>query len=374
MGHAYTPGLKVSPAADFVRQRMLPIPGDVLVKQGDSVGPESVVARALLPGNVVTLNVARQLGVAAADIADVLLVAEGDHVSQGQPVARSKGIFGLMKQTVEAPTTGVFESVSKVSGQALFREAPIPVDVKAYVGGVISEIVAGFGAHVDSRGTMVQGIFGIGPEVSGPIALTGAGRDQPLRPADIKPEHKGAVLVGGSLAPLDTLRAAIAIGVAALVTGGIDARDLTELLGYDLGVAITGNETVGLTLVVTEGFGPLTMARKTHELLAARVGQLASVSGATQIRAGVLRPEVLVPHEVAHVEQTEVDTGIMHVGSVVRIIRDPHFGELGKVIALPHEPAVLDTEAKVRILTVALQGGERVTLPRANVELVDEQL
>ena len=32
MGHAYTPGLKVSAAAEFIRIRTLPIPGEVLVK------------------------------------------------------------------------------------------------------------------------------------------------------------------------------------------------------------------------------------------------------------------------------------------------------------------------------------------------------
>lgn len=373
MGHAYTPGLKVSAAADFVRQRSLPIRGEVLVRQGDTVEPDTVVARALLPGNVATLNLSRQLGMASADLDDVMLVGEGDSVEKGQAIARSKGIFGLMKQTVESPTTGVLESISKVSGQALFREAPIPVDVKAYVGGTVSEIDEGFGVHVDSRGTMVQGIFGIGPETSGKLVMIGSGIDQPLRPADFLPEHRGAVVVGGSLAPMDALKAAVDAGVAAVVTGGIDAKDLTELLGFDLGVAITGNEDVGLTLVVTEGFGSLAMSGKTHELLAARAGRLASVSGATQIRAGVLRPEVLVPHEVDAVEQTEVDTGIMHPGSIVRIIRDPHFGELGQVVELPPEPAVLDTEARVRILTVTLKSGEQLTLPRANVELVDEQ-
>lgn len=374
MGHAYTPGLKVSDAAEFIRARILPIPGEVLVKQGDKVEPETVVARALLPGNVVTANLARLLGVAAADIMELLLVKEGDSVQKDQPVARSKGIFGLMKQTATAPTTGVFESVSKVSGQAIFREAPIPVEVKAYVGGIVSEVEPTFGVHVDSRGTMVQGIFGIGPEVSGPIVMAGDDPARPLLPTDVKPEHAGAVLVGGSLARLDTLRACIDAGVHALIIGGIDAADLKDLLGYDLGVAITGNETVGLTLVVTEGFGQLAMSGKTHRLLGERAGQIASVSGATQIRAGVMRPEVLVPSEVHQIEQTEVDTGLMHINSTVRIIRDPHFGELGRVTELPAEPHKLDTEAAVRILTVALKDGQHVTLPRANVELVDERL
>ena len=57
----------------------------------------------------------------------------------------------------------------------------------------------------------------------------------------------------------------------------------------------------------------------------------------------------------------------------MRIIRDPHFGALGRVAELPPEPRRLDTEASVRILTVTLADGRCVTLPRANVELVDER-
>ncbi len=374
MGHAYTPGLKVSAAAEYSRRRILPIPGEVLVKQGDQVGPDTVVARALLPGNVVTLNLAQKLGVAAADLADLMLVADGADVTEGQSIAQSKGIFGFMKQTAESPTTGTLESVSKVSGQAIFREPPIPVEVKAYVAGTIASVSEGLGVEVEARGTMVQGIFGIGPETSGPIVLATDDPSRPLTAGDLTEEHRGAVVVGGSIAGLAALRRAVEIGAAAVIVGGIDAADLKQLLGYDIGVAITGHESVGVTVVITEGFGELAMAHKTFRLLSEAAGRVASVSGATQIRAGVLRPEVLAPGEITQVEKTAVDTGLLEIDSSIRIIRDPHFGSLGTVVELPPEPAALDTEAKVRILTVALPDGERVTLPRANVELVDETL
>jgi len=374
LGHAYTPGLKVSAAAEYVRSRLLPIRGEVLVAIGDHVQPQTVVARALLPGNVVSLPLARALGVAAADLAELLLVKEGDAVLKDQPVARSRGVFGLMKQTALAPTTGVLESVSRVSGLALFREAPLPVDVKAYVAGTIAGVTPGFGATVASRGTMVQGIFGIGPEVAGPVTVACTDPARPMRVDDVHPGHRGQVLLGGALADLAVLRRCIEVGVAALITGGIDAADLQGLLGFDLGVAITGDETVGLTVVVTEGFGPLAMSARTHRLLARAAGRIASVSGATQIRAGVLRPEVLIPEPVESIEVTAVDSGLLALQSLVRIIRDPHFGALGKVSALPPELALLDTEARVRILTVILPGGQQVTLPRANVELVDERV
>lgn len=374
MGHAYTPGLKVSAAAEYVRSRILPIHGEVLVKQGDHVEPETVIARALLPGNVVTQHLSKLLSVAPSDVADMLLVKEGEQVAQDQPVARSKGIFGLMKQTVTAPTNGVLESVSSVSGQAIYREAPVPVEVKAYIAGEVTAVTPELGADISACGTMVQGIFGIGPEVSGTVEVL---VDDPTRPAaasDITPEHKGKVLIGGSLADLATMHRAIEVGASALIVGGIDAADLKTLLGFDLGVAITGNETVGLTIVVTEGFGELAMSARTHRLLASAAGTVASVSGATQIRAGVMRPEILIPQDIEAVEKTAVDTGLLAVDSTIRIIRDPHFGALGTVWELPPELRPLETEASVRILTVTLQDGQRVTLPRANVELVDESL
>ena len=37
------------------------------------------------------------------------------------------------------------------------------------------------------------------------------------------------------------------------------------------------------------------MAERTFELLASREGEDAAVNGATQIRAGVMRPEIVVP-------------------------------------------------------------------------------
>jgi len=374
MGHAYTPGLKVSAAAEIVRPRRLPIPGEVLVAAGDEVGPDTVVARALLPGNVVTLNLARQLGVAPADLPELLLVAEGQAVQKDQVCAMSKGLFGMFRQTAAAPTTGVLESVSRVSGQALFREAPIPVEVLAYVAGRVAAVVPGHGCDIATRGTMVQGIFGIGPETHGLLAVLSEDPARPVTAADMRPELRGRVVLGGSRADLPALRRAIEVGVAALIVGGLDAEDLKELLGYDIGVAITGGETLGITLVVTEGFGELGMSARTHRLLAAQAGRTASVSGATQIRAGVLRPEIIVPGEVADIERTAVDTGLLAVGSTIRIIRDPHFGAQARVVGLPPEPRALDTEARVRILTVALADGRQITLPRANVELVDERL
>ncbi|MCL6504753.1 MAG: hypothetical protein K6T86_18910, partial [Pirellulales bacterium] len=140
------------------------------------------------------------------------------------------------------------------------------------------------------------------------------------------------------------------------------------------GVAITGSEQVGLTLIVTEGFGNIRMAERTWQLLRSRAGCEASVNGATQIRAGVMRPEILVPLDAATGSQgpEAAAAGQLEVGRMVRIIRAPYFGLIGQVSALPQQPQVLPSGSRARVLEVSLGDGRTLTVPRANVELIEE--
>jgi hypothetical protein len=65
MAHAYTPGLKVTDRMLITKKRILPLKGEVVVKVGDKVEPDTVVARTHLPGNVEPVNVANILGLHA---------------------------------------------------------------------------------------------------------------------------------------------------------------------------------------------------------------------------------------------------------------------------------------------------------------------
>ncbi len=137
-------------------------------------------------------------------------------------------------------------------------------------------------------------------------------------------------------------------------------------------MAITGQEELGLTIVLTEGFGHIAMAARTWALLVASAGRVASVSGATQIRAGVLRPELLIPHDgIGEAVAVPEGAGSLEPGSAVRVIRQPWFGRLGRVVELPPELRALETEALVRVLVVEFSDdGSHATVPRANVERI----
>jgi len=219
---------------------------------------------------------------------------------------------------------------------------------------------------------LVQGIFGIGGEVWGEIAVAVQSPDEPLMPNHLTPSMKRKIVVGGSFLSSETMAKAKEVGVAGLVIGGIHDKDLRAILGYDLGVAITGSEQVGFTLILTEGFGTIPMAAKTFKLLTAHAGQMASISGATQIRAGVIRPEIIIPQSAStSVATVQPQREGIRLGDPVRIIRDPLFGKIGEVSSLPPDLTKIPTESEVRVLEVKFADGSRAVIPRTNIEVIE---
>ena len=63
MAHAYTPGLRVTTRTRIVKERRLPLKGEVVVKAGEVMRAEDVVARTELPGNVQPVKAASMLGI-----------------------------------------------------------------------------------------------------------------------------------------------------------------------------------------------------------------------------------------------------------------------------------------------------------------------
>jgi len=366
---AYTPGLRVTADATFRALRRLPMRGEVLVRVGDAVSAETVVARAERPGNLHTVRVAQMIQVEPQELPAHMAVGVGAVVQEADVLARTQGMWGLFKSEAKSPVSGTVEEINAASGHVRIREAPRRIETVAHIAGRVTEVIAGEGAVIEARAALVQGIFGVGGERRGRLKLATSSPTDRLS-ADTIGDCSGCVLVAGAGASGEAIRRAAAAGATGLVVGAVSDEALREYVGYDIGVAITGQENVPLALILTEGFGELPMAQRTWDLLASLEGQLAAINGATQIRAGVIRPEIIVTHkQTTGAGESEPEQSLV-IGVRVRIIREPHFGALGRVVELPPELIEIETESHVRIAVVELDGGERVRAPRANLELI----
>jgi hypothetical protein len=296
----------------------------------------------------------------------------GEQIMKDEPLCGYNAFFGLMKNWVNSPTDGTIETISDVSGQIIVRQAPIAVTIDSYIKGKVVEVMENEGAVIETNAAFIQGIFGVGGETHGNLKVAVNSPDQHLTADMISADDTGKVLVGGSLVTKEALLKAIENNVEGIVVGGIRDTDLIEILGFEIGVAITGHEEIGLTLIVTEGFGEMNMSSRTFRLLKEFEGYRIAINGATQIRAGVMRPEIIIPHEeISSEDDDEKVTGGMSAGTPVRLIRQPYFGMLGKVVSLIVNLQTLETGSKVRAVKIELDTGESVIVPRANVEIIE---
>jgi len=254
------------------KERRIPTKGEVFVKVGELVEPDTVLARGTVRNpEVHEIRVYSKLGVDPEQVKRYMLKEEGDEVKRDEVIAIYRAFFGRLTRTCRSPIDGHLETLLK-SGAALIRGMPIPVEARAHIPGIVVELIPGEGAVVETRAALINGVFGVGGETIGELIIAVGEPDEALTAEAITNAHKGKVVVGGSLVTLDALRKA-----------------------HEIGVGVTGREEAGPTVIVTEGFGVYPMDGVTFNLLKSHEGKRASIDGTTQIRQRMLRPEIIIP-------------------------------------------------------------------------------
>lgn len=377
MANILTPSLTISGNKEVVKERLLPMHGRVVLAEGSEVSPDTIVAESTRPGELHIVRVADSLNLSPAESLGCISVQTGQQVEKGGALAESSSMWGLLNSVVSSPVDGIVEFITPATGHLGIREAPIKVEVASYVHGAITEVHEQRGVSVTSQAIFIQGIFGVGGEKTGNVKLLPVENDQQILENHIPDDCQGLILSGGCSPTIEALQKAERCGAVGLIAGSIDDTVLSQYVGYDIGIAVTGDEDLSMTLIITEGFGTIELNPKIRQLLTYAEGKSASINGATQVRAGAIRPEIIVSHSVLEPMQVSAllaedpHTQGLEQDSDVRIIRFPFFGRQGQVVNLPDELVQLETGAYARVVQVRLRDtGEEIVVPRANIELV----
>jgi hypothetical protein len=373
MGQAFVPGLEVTTKREITRIRELPVRGQILVKKGQIVTFDTIVARAELAGELHILRIAEKLGIEPFEVMRGVTgigIKVGQKIPKGEILCEHAGIFGLFRSSFLAPVAGTVEFISEASGHIGLRETPRALELQAFIPGEIVEIMPERSVTIRTQAAFAQGIFGIGGERVGILHVLGIKSSELVTEVHIPDNAQGKVLVGGMAPTVGALKKLAECGAVGFITGSIEAEPLKQYLGYDLGVALTGDEAVRASIIVTEGFGKLSLSPQVSELLQRFHGKTVSINGATQVRAGAIRPEIIIPHDENLSDRHPRNTNrTLEAGVRIRLIRVPYFGLYATVTELPHDPCLIETGTHVRVLKAKLDDGRAVVVPRANVEL-----
>ncbi|MFP4456541.1 MAG: hypothetical protein ACLFPS_02685 [Clostridia bacterium] len=316
--------------------------------------------------SVVEVEIAKKLNVSPFFMKTFMHVREGQDVTYNEILA---SIDGIASGAIRAPVRGKIERIDTKTGKVIIRRPYSPVNLYGYISGRVKEIIPNYGAVVETPACYIEGVFGVGKENYGELVVLSKSPSQVIEEKDILKEHADKILVCGAGVTQDALMKADAYHVRGIIAGGIKNQDIVDMFGYEISSGITGQEEKDITIIATEGFGNVEMLPQTYDLLKSHEGKLTSINGTTQIRAGVIRPEIIIPVENAEVaEEVEEDSMIEpKEGMKVRIISEPYYGKWGEVLSNGTQPMTLENGTKQEVVEIKLSDGETVFVGENNL-------
>lgn len=336
------------------RERMLPEgvgSAKLETSTGARVGLRDVVVRGALPAPYTALDAASLLKLRhPGDLPALLQVAEGEHVEQGQMLARRR------RRKLIAPVSGVITLVQ--DGRILIKTDPTPVEVTAGVNGQVLEVDPARGVLIETYGALLQGVWGNGKRAMGALRFEPAdGLDNAGDALGM--QYRGAIVVSKRRLKPAALALMETQGVAGLIAPGMEA-DMREMALRAPG-----------PILLIEGFGTARLNPAAQQFLTGFEGRQATVDAARPSLTSKARPEVIITVPLPAVDRPAppvLQLGLQ-TGMAVRVMRSDGSSIAGQITGLPDAPQLLDNGLRVPCAQVELITGERSAVPLANIEV-----
>ncbi len=358
--------------------RILPGKGTINVSLGQEVEPSDIIGSANVTSGFRILNLAQLLGVKASDVEQYLKRDLGQRIYKGELLAyKDGGIFGD-KKTVVAPTDGLLDYLNPESGEMKITLLPRKIDLPSGVYGIVDSIDKERGLIViKAQASRVYGMFGCGKAKDGILEVLGE-RGDLVGEGMITSKSEGHILVGGSLIYKRALSVAISVGVAGIITGGINAKDYRSIAGGRLIFPKKLDNDIGVSVVVCEGFGSVPIGEDIYNELCLYNNKFVSIDG----NAGVINLPSFQSSSLAKVKGTTlppvedilqlgIDKAIeLKVGTAVRVVGNSYFGEQGKIVSVDEIPTLLPSGISAILATIETKR-RKIKVPVVNLEAIN---
>ncbi len=212
------------------------------------------------------VNAAEQLQLHPEELPPCLVCREGQDVEKGQVLARRGHIAMLAAPRSVSPVRGRVRSIDADTGIITIEPIMEALQVRAWLPGRVAT-VSDRGCTISLRATVLPGIWGSGEKVCARLSI------------DTASEGDAAAFERASRTDLEW---AAANGVAGIIAGSVRLADLREVAPK-------------YAIVITEGFGTEPMHPGLWAQLRPHSGQPVALDPTTRLRAGVVRPRIILP-------------------------------------------------------------------------------
>jgi hypothetical protein len=351
----------------FVR-RCLEASGKVMVKKGEKVKAEDVIAEGALTSGFRSLALAEILGVSAKEAGHFLLKKEGEKVRPGEIIAKRERFFGLSKRTVPSPVEGAIGGYDLEKGILHLEFLPQVQRLVAACEGEVAEVPDRKTVVLSCWVSEIFGICGSGRTREGVLKII-AKKDDFLLPSLVDESCLGKIIVGGALVSRAALSKAITVGVSGIIAGGIHARDFLEIGGASVSPFWTSSD-IGLTLVLTEGFGRRDMSDEIFSHLEKNNNKFVLISGD---QAVLTIPQAFLPKESSLGKEKKGEKDLtereIEIGDQVRIIDYDFLGLEGKIKGIGTKRKTILGGLETWLVEIETKEG-KIEVPYQNIEII----
>lgn len=346
--------IRTASIIDIRRTRKLPCAGRVLVSEGDQVNAGDIIAEASLPSRMILLDIATGLGVSPDEVKAYLVRSIGDCLEQGDIIAQ---FDGTLSRLVRTPADG--RLVDVINGQAVVAAGELPLQVKAGMTGNVAQVIPEFGAMLQTRGSLLQGVWGNGGIAMGALHWLESSPDEPISLSALEGFESGQMLACGLCFQAALLEFAHEGGAKGFIVNALAPELIPTVM------------VLPLPVVVLAGFGALPTDPVIRDLLRTNEGKSACMNASRVDLFSAQRPEVIIPlNERMTGEglgfQVEVAEGCR-----VRILSGGKIGRSGVVVECPESPVRYESGLEYPSALIQLGEGETESVPLKNLVVLE---
>ena len=235
------------------------------------------------------INVAKILNIKPKLLPRYMKKSVGEFIYSGDILAKIilDNKNSKMPLIVNAPSSGTITEINRQTGFVTIQYIKESVKLYAGIEGEIVEVEEGKSAVISYEGATILGSIGFGRTHTGKLHFIESTKE-------IDELQENEIVAFADKIDLEFLEKCKTQKLGGVIAASIDNKELVEFIGDEIGVALTGNESIPFPLIITEGFGNFKMKENYREFIKNHSGKMTFINGHTQIRAGVTRPKIII--------------------------------------------------------------------------------
>lgn len=235
-------------------------------------------------------DVAKEMDVSVEDAAKSIIVKTDQKVVPGQIIAQQqwKDDQFLLKYT----SSEMFGQVKKIDGHKIWiKSREVSRKLYAYLKGEVVDADKYWSVTIKSNAYSLNANYGIAGERFGKIKIIDK---EEIVPDDIKLDYKNNILIVRGKVTDGTLEKAQNLKIPAIIATSCDLSTIRRYVGKSFIPGITGGEEVKTGLLLMDTFSSDELMGEAFNFFQKYENHYMSVNGTTHIRAGAIRPEILI--------------------------------------------------------------------------------